>query len=112
MPAANANARASARHLDLVCTVFAPQVNYSGRAGGGLLIAHGRIVQIFLPGLPNALFRFGAGQPMLAPISGRTMMLHKSGVTQSLARFIAAMQWDDIPAPVRHQAKRSIMNFR
>ena len=39
-------------------------------------------------------------------------MLHKSGVTQSLARFIAAMQWDDIPAPVRHQAKRSIMNFR
>jgi 2-methylcitrate dehydratase PrpD len=39
------------------------------------------------------------------------MMLHKSGVTHSLARFIAATQWDDIPAPVRHQAKRSLMNF-
>ncbi|HEX9591583.1 MAG TPA: MmgE/PrpD family protein [Bradyrhizobium sp.] len=39
------------------------------------------------------------------------MMLHKSGVTQSLARFIAATRWDDIPAPVRHQAKRSLMNF-
>jgi hypothetical protein len=34
------------------------------------------------------------------------MMLHKSGVTQSLARFIAATQWDDIPAPVRHQHPR------
>jgi hypothetical protein len=30
------------------------------------------IVQIFLPGLANALLRFGAGQPMLAPILGRT----------------------------------------
>ncbi len=38
-------------------------------------------------------------------------MLHKPGVTQSLARFIAATRWDDIPAPVRHQAKRSLMNF-
>ena len=38
-------------------------------------------------------------------------MLHKSGVTQRLARFIAATQWEDIPAPVRHQAKRSFMNF-
>ena len=38
-------------------------------------------------------------------------MLHKSGVTQRLARFIAATRWDDIPAPVRHQAKRSLMNF-
>jgi hypothetical protein len=92
--------------------VRSPKFNYSGRAGGGLLIAHGSIVQIFLPGLPNALLRFGAGQPMLAPISERTMMLHKPGVTQSLALLIAATRWDDIPAPVRHQAKRSIMNFR
>jgi hypothetical protein len=54
---------------------------------------------------------YAVGQPMLAPISGRRMMLHKSGVTHSLARFIAATQWVDIPAPVRHQAKRSFMNF-
>ena len=38
-------------------------------------------------------------------------MLQKSGVTESLARFIVAMQWDDIPSPVRHQARRSFMNF-
>ncbi|HWX06757.1 MAG TPA: MmgE/PrpD family protein, partial [Bradyrhizobium sp.] len=38
-------------------------------------------------------------------------MLQKSGVTESLARFIVAMQWDDIPSPVRHQARRSLMNF-
>jgi hypothetical protein len=50
---------------------------------------------------PVVLYAF-----VLAPILGRTMMLHKPGVTQSLARFIAATHWDDIPAPVRHQAKR------
>ena len=38
-------------------------------------------------------------------------MLQKSGVTESLARFIVAARWDDIPSPVRHQAKRSLMNF-
>ena len=38
-------------------------------------------------------------------------MLHKSGVTESLARFIVATRWEDIPAPVRHQAKRSLLNF-
>src|SRR5260221_4355481 len=38
-------------------------------------------------------------------------MLHKPGVTQSLARFIVTTRWDDIPSPVRHQAKRSLMNF-
>ena len=38
-------------------------------------------------------------------------MLHKLGVTQSLAHFIAATRWDDIPPPVAHQAKRSFMNF-
>jgi len=38
-------------------------------------------------------------------------MLHKPGVTESLARHIVATRWDDIPAPVRHQAKRSLMNF-
>jgi 2-methylcitrate dehydratase PrpD len=38
-------------------------------------------------------------------------MLHKSGVTESLARFIVATRWEDIPPPVRRQAKRSLMNF-
>src|SRR6267143_1466207 len=38
-------------------------------------------------------------------------MLHKPGVTENLARFIVATRWDDIPSPVRHQAKRSLLNF-
>src|SRR6266404_2262391 len=38
-------------------------------------------------------------------------MLHKPGVTENLARFIVATRWDDIPSPVRHQAKRSLINF-
>jgi 2-methylcitrate dehydratase PrpD len=38
-------------------------------------------------------------------------MLHEPGITQSLACFIVATSWDDIPLPVRHQAKRSFMNF-
>jgi 2-methylcitrate dehydratase PrpD len=38
-------------------------------------------------------------------------MLQKTGVTQNLARFIVDTRWDDIPPQVRHQAKRSLMNF-
>src|SRR6202035_886582 len=38
-------------------------------------------------------------------------MLYKSDLTESLARFIVTTQWEDIPAPVRHQARRSLMNF-
>jgi 2-methylcitrate dehydratase PrpD len=38
-------------------------------------------------------------------------MLHKPGVTESLARHIVATQWDEIPSQVRHQAKRSLVNF-
>ena len=38
-------------------------------------------------------------------------MLHKSGVTESLARFVVATRWEDIASPVRHQAKRSLLNF-
>lgn len=38
-------------------------------------------------------------------------MLHKPGVTRSLAHLVATTRWDDIPQPVRHQAKRSFMNF-
>jgi 2-methylcitrate dehydratase PrpD len=38
-------------------------------------------------------------------------MLHKPGVTEGLAQHVVATRWDDIPAAVRHQAKRSLMNF-
>jgi 2-methylcitrate dehydratase PrpD len=38
-------------------------------------------------------------------------MSHPSNVTQALARTVVATRWEDIPAPVRHQAKRSLMNF-
>jgi 2-methylcitrate dehydratase PrpD len=38
-------------------------------------------------------------------------MLQTSGVTQRLARHVVETRWDDIPATVRHQAKRSLMNF-
>ena len=38
-------------------------------------------------------------------------MLQQPGVTQNLARFIVDTRWDDIPHEVRHQAKRSLMNF-
>jgi 2-methylcitrate dehydratase PrpD len=38
-------------------------------------------------------------------------MLHKPGVTESLARNVVATRWEDIPSPVRHQAKRSFINF-
>jgi 2-methylcitrate dehydratase PrpD len=49
--------------------------------------------------------------PMLWPISGRILMPHEPGVTQILARYLVATRWEDIPTPVRHQAKRSLMNF-
>jgi 2-methylcitrate dehydratase PrpD len=38
-------------------------------------------------------------------------MLHRSGVTDGLARFLVETQWDDTPEPVRHQARRSLLNF-
>ncbi len=38
-------------------------------------------------------------------------MPYESGVTQTLARYVLATQWEDVPSPVRHQAKRSLMNF-
>lgn len=38
-------------------------------------------------------------------------MRDKPGVTESLARHIAATRWEDIPSQVRHQAKRSLINF-
>jgi len=38
-------------------------------------------------------------------------MLHKPGITESLARHVVATRWEDIPPQVRHQAKRSLVNF-
>jgi 2-methylcitrate dehydratase PrpD len=38
-------------------------------------------------------------------------MLHKPGVTQTLARFIIEARSNDIPEKVRHEAKRSLLNF-
>lgn len=38
-------------------------------------------------------------------------MLHRPRVTQNLARFIIETGWDDIPEPVRHDAKRALLNF-
>jgi len=32
-------------------------------------------------------------------------------VTEGLAQHVVAARWDDIPLPVRHQAKRSLLNF-
>ena len=38
-------------------------------------------------------------------------MLHKPDVTATLARYVAATRWEDIPQAVRHQAKRSLVNL-
>jgi 2-methylcitrate dehydratase PrpD len=38
-------------------------------------------------------------------------MLNKPGVTEGLARHVVATRWEDIPLQVRHQAKRSLINF-
>ena len=38
-------------------------------------------------------------------------MLDKTGVTEILARQVVATRWDAIPPQVRHQAKRSLINF-
>ena len=38
-------------------------------------------------------------------------MLHKPLVTQTLARYLAAARWEEIPQDVRHQAKRSLINL-
>jgi 2-methylcitrate dehydratase PrpD len=38
-------------------------------------------------------------------------MPHNPGVTERLAAFVAEARRDDLPAPVAHQAKRSLMNI-
>ncbi len=38
-------------------------------------------------------------------------MTATSGVTDALARFVVETRWEDVPERVRHEAKRSILNF-
>jgi 2-methylcitrate dehydratase PrpD len=38
-------------------------------------------------------------------------MLPRAGVTQTLARFVAETRWETLPDPVRHEAKRALLNF-
>jgi 2-methylcitrate dehydratase PrpD len=38
-------------------------------------------------------------------------MSNISGVTQRLARHVVETRWEDVPTAVRHQAKRSLMNY-
>jgi len=47
---------------------------------------------------------------LVAPSKGIAMS-DMPGVTQHLAHHVATTRWDDIPSGVRHQAKRSLMNF-
>ena len=35
----------------------------------------------------------------------------QSHVTERLARFVAGSQWDDIPAEVRREGVRGLLNF-
>src|SRR5205823_7833183 len=35
----------------------------------------------------------------------------QSGVTAALARFVASSKWEDLPAPVRREAKRAVLNI-
>jgi 2-methylcitrate dehydratase PrpD len=38
-------------------------------------------------------------------------MQPRPGVTSTLARFVAGTRWEDIPDPVKHEAKRALLNF-
>jgi 2-methylcitrate dehydratase PrpD len=38
-------------------------------------------------------------------------MLTNPGVTEKLAQLVVNTRWEDLPAAVTHQAKRSFMNF-
>jgi 2-methylcitrate dehydratase PrpD len=49
---------------------------------------------------------------MLGAIKKRkNKMLQKPAPTGILARHVAATRWDDLPPKVRHQARRSLINF-
>jgi 2-methylcitrate dehydratase PrpD len=48
---------------------------------------------------------------MLVGNIARKRMLQNPGVTEKLAQLVVGTRWDDLPPPVVHQAKRSLLNF-
>jgi 2-methylcitrate dehydratase PrpD len=47
----------------------------------------------------------------MAAISCSEELMTTEPATQQLAQFLAESRWRDIPGEVRHEAKRSVMNF-
>jgi len=43
--------------------------------------------------------------------AGRTTSEHQGGITAALARFIAGARWQDLPPPIRREAKRALLNI-
>jgi len=43
--------------------------------------------------------------------SDRQASGHQGGITRSLARFLANTRWEDLPAPIRREAKRALLNI-
>lgn len=43
--------------------------------------------------------------------SGRQTSGHQAGITGFLARFVASGRWEDLPAPIRREAKRALLNI-
>lgn len=41
----------------------------------------------------------------------RQSRFRAEGITQELAGFCANLQWEDVPASVRHEAKRALLNY-
>lgn len=44
-------------------------------------------------------------------VPGASELAEPDGITARLSAFLAASRWDDVPAAVRHEAKRSLLNF-
>lgn len=43
--------------------------------------------------------------------SDRQTGRHQAGVTHYLAHFLASTRWEDLPAPIRREAKRALLNI-
>ena len=52
-----------------------------------------------------------AGSDLCAPQRQVRVMADRPDVTRSFGAFIARTQWDQLPEQVRHEAKRSLLNF-
>lgn len=44
-------------------------------------------------------------------MASSTAQVSRHLVTEPLARFVASFRWEDVPLHVRHEAKRSLLNF-